>query len=257
MQVLRRKVDVQAKCPNGARFDSPVAGRLHQVVHEATEQFQQAALLPDDVRFDFDPWREALVHEAASTDAECSDTVTPEATIATASATPSLGPKGRVLKTTRRTVVSLNHGRFQAHETVRQHTTDEGQRITRHSTELGGARVPRRPLWLRSDLVRRDRDFPSRPVVGRRPEVLLAFHFWINDYRSDGRRRGFPFDPYTLYLHRRLCRAQLRSADLLDKLIQISATHSGPDDARAAKPADTNAVPTKFRNNRDEPRWRQ
>lgn len=38
-------------------------------------------------------------------------------------------------------------------------------------------------------------------------EVLLAFHYWILDYRSDGRRRGFPFDPYTLYLHRRLVRA--------------------------------------------------
>jgi hypothetical protein len=38
-------------------------------------------------------------------------------------------------------------------------------------------------------------------------EVLLALHFWILDYRSDGRRRGFPFDPYLLYLHRRLVRA--------------------------------------------------
>ena len=42
-------------------------------------------------------------------------------------------------------------------------------------------------------------------TLGR--EVLLAFHFWILDYRSDGRRRGFPFDPYLLYLHRRLVRA--------------------------------------------------
>jgi hypothetical protein len=38
-------------------------------------------------------------------------------------------------------------------------------------------------------------------------EVLLALHFWILDYRNDGRRRGFPFDPYLLYLHRRLVRA--------------------------------------------------
>jgi len=38
-------------------------------------------------------------------------------------------------------------------------------------------------------------------------EVLLAFHFWILDYRRDGHQRGFPFDPYTLYLHRRLVRA--------------------------------------------------
>jgi len=46
-------------------------------------------------------------------------------------------------------------------------------------------------------------------------EVLLAFHFWILDYRSDGRQRGFPFDPYTLYLHRRLVRAGQAADDLL------------------------------------------
>jgi hypothetical protein len=38
-------------------------------------------------------------------------------------------------------------------------------------------------------------------------EALLALHYWILDFRSDGRRRGFPFDPYVLYLHRRLVRA--------------------------------------------------
>jgi len=46
-------------------------------------------------------------------------------------------------------------------------------------------------------------------------EVLLAFHFWILDYRSDGHQRGFPFDPYTLYLHRRLVRAGQAMDDLL------------------------------------------
>jgi tetratricopeptide (TPR) repeat protein len=46
---------------------------------------------------------------------------------------------------------------------------------------------------------------PFSPMLGR--EVLLALHYWILDYRCDGRRRGFPFDPYTLYLHRRLVRA--------------------------------------------------
>jgi len=46
-------------------------------------------------------------------------------------------------------------------------------------------------------------------------EVLLAFHFWILDYRSDGHQRGFPFDPYTLYLHRRLVRAGQAADDLL------------------------------------------
>lgn len=50
-------------------------------------------------------------------------------------------------------------------------------------------------------------------TLGR--EVLLALHYWILDYRSDGRRRGFPFDPYTLYLHRRVVRA----SDAVDRLM--------------------------------------
>jgi hypothetical protein len=57
-------------------------------------------------------------------------------------------------------------------------------------------------------------------------EVLLAFHFWMLDYRSDGHQRGFPFDPYTLYLHRRLVRAGQGVDDLL----------SHPDLARQAPP---------------------
>ncbi len=54
---------------------------------------------------------------------------------------------------------------------------------------------------------------PFRPDAGR--EVLLALHFWILDYPSDGRRQGFPFDPYLLYLHRRLVRA----AAMVDRLL--------------------------------------
>jgi hypothetical protein len=48
-------------------------------------------------------------------------------------------------------------------------------------------------------------DQPWSETLSR--EVLLAFHFWILDYPADGSRRGFPFDPYTLYLHRRIVRA--------------------------------------------------
>jgi hypothetical protein len=50
-------------------------------------------------------------------------------------------------------------------------------------------------------------------------EMLLAFHFWILDYRNDGRRRGFPFDPYLLYLHRRLVRA----GHAVDRLLSQAA----------------------------------
>jgi len=54
---------------------------------------------------------------------------------------------------------------------------------------------------------------PFSETLGR--EVLLALHYWILDYHSDGRRRGFPFDPYTLYLHRRVVRA----SDAVDRLM--------------------------------------
>jgi hypothetical protein len=52
-------------------------------------------------------------------------------------------------------------------------------------------------------------------TLGR--EVLLAFHFWILDHRNDGRRRGFPFDPYHLYLHRRLVKAGQAVDQLLSR----------------------------------------
>ena len=54
---------------------------------------------------------------------------------------------------------------------------------------------------------------PFSESLGR--EVLLALHYWILDYRSDGRRRSFPFDPYTLYLHRRVVRA----SDAVNRLL--------------------------------------
>jgi hypothetical protein len=54
-------------------------------------------------------------------------------------------------------------------------------------------------------------------TLGR--EVLLALHYWILDHRADGSRRGFPFDPYTLYLHRRLVRA----GEAVDRLMARTA----------------------------------
>ena len=47
-------------------------------------------------------------------------------------------------------------------------------------------------------------DVPA-DVLGR--ELVLAFHQWMLDYASDGRRQGYPFDPYLLYFHRRVMRA--------------------------------------------------
>ena len=72
---------------------------------------------------------------------------------------------------------------------------------------------PRSELVLADLLAGRAVEVTWDDTLGR--EVLLAFHFWILDYRSDGRRRGFPFDPYLLYLHRRLVRA----GEAVDRLL--------------------------------------
>lgn len=62
-----------------------------------------------------------------------------------------------------------------------------------------------------------------RGTLGR--EVLLALHYWILDYRSDGQRRGYPFDPYTLYLHRRLVAA----GEAVERLLAEEAmAHEAP-----------------------------
>jgi hypothetical protein len=47
-------------------------------------------------------------------------------------------------------------------------------------------------------------------------EVLIAFHQWLLDYPRDGRRQGFPFDPYVLYFHRRIIRGSLAVQRLLN-----------------------------------------
>jgi len=72
-------------------------------------------------------------------------------------------------------------------------------------------------LMLQKLLAGREVDSLFSETLGR--EVLLAFHYWILDYRADGRRRGFPFDPYTLYLHRRLVRA----GEAVDRLLSRPA----------------------------------
>ncbi len=259
---------------------------LHQVQQEAAEGLYQAAALPAEACFHFDPAQEAAGSGGA----------------------PAPGASGGgVQKTVRRTVVSLNHGRFQARETVRQAAGD-GRAAPGRSAELAeivpsGARYAfdliahvgvqtylrgrslqdlreelahRRPavelplstLWDQQQkflfyeapqlaLCKRLRTLklqyrlkeqrrgqnewlrqrPGSPaacmladvLAGRvvevswddtlAREVLLAFHFWILDYRSDGRRRGFPFDPYLLYLHRRLVRA----GEAVDRLLSQAA----------------------------------
>ena len=76
---------------------------LHKVEQQAREQLQQAAILPAEVQLRFDPaWEASLIPgpHAPTT------------------------PHGSVQKTACRTVVSLEHGRFRACETVRQAAGD-------------------------------------------------------------------------------------------------------------------------------------
>ena len=46
-------------------------------------------------------------------------------------------------------------------------------------------------------------------------ELLLALNFWLLDYASDGQRQGFPFDPFSLYFHRRMVKAHTGCERLL------------------------------------------
>ncbi|MDY0171259.1 MAG: hypothetical protein RBS80_32260, partial [Thermoguttaceae bacterium] len=70
------------------------------------------------------------------------------------------------------------------------------------------------PTSLAQLLIGRATKVPA-DVLGR--EVLVAVHQWILDYPSDGRRQGYPFDPYLLYLHRRVSRAAAALERLLDE----------------------------------------
>jgi hypothetical protein len=53
----------------------------------------------------------------------------------------------------------------------------------------------------------------SAATAGR--EVVIAYHQWLLDYAHDGRRQGFPFDPYLLYFHRRVVRGSAAVEQLL------------------------------------------
>jgi hypothetical protein len=53
------------------------------------------------------------------------------------------------------------------------------------------------------------------PAATAGREVLMAFHQWMLDYPHDGRRQGFPFDPYLLYFHRRVVRTAAAVEGLL------------------------------------------
>jgi hypothetical protein len=69
------------------------------------------------------------------------------------------------------------------------------------------------PLVLAEVLAGKLGEVPEA-TAGR--EVLMAFHQWLLDYPRDGRRQGFPFDPYLLYFHRRI----VRGSTALERLLK-------------------------------------
>lgn len=81
-----------------------------------------------------------------------------------------------------------------------------------------------RNLRLVDLLSRKDVPVSWNDTLGR--EALLAFHFWILDYAADGHRQGFPFDPYVLYLHRRIVRAGTVLGGLLS--LDVAPRHTSP-----------------------------
>ena len=58
------------------------------------------------------------------------------------------------------------------------------------------------PLILKNFLIGNDKDIELNECMSR--EVLLALHTWMLDYANDSNRQGFPFDPFSLYFHRRI-----------------------------------------------------
>jgi hypothetical protein len=73
-----------------------------------------------------------------------------------------------------------------------------------------------------ADLLRGSTTEATGESLGR--EVLLAFHQWILDYPHDGRRQGFPFDPYLLFFHRRVVRAAAAVERFLEETEMRSRT---------------------------------
>ena len=94
---------------------------MRQVCQTSTRELQQQATLPQDARLDFDPAHEEQDLGSASE-----------------------GAASHVLKTSKRTVVSLQEGRFQAREIVRQQPCDDSERssLIQRSMQLAGLVPP-------------------------------------------------------------------------------------------------------------------
>jgi hypothetical protein len=58
-------------------------------------------------------------------------------------------------------------------------------------------------------------------VLGR--EIFLSLNYWMLDYANDGKRQGYPFDPYLLYFHRRITKVY----ESIHKIVASALSETG------------------------------
>ena len=96
----------------------------------------------------------------------------------------------------------------------------KNQRSSQTQRIRGQIRDGNARLILKDLLSGNTTDFEFTDVLAR--EILLGLHSWMLDYANDGRRQGFPFDPYLLYLHRRIAKINAVAKSLIARDNSIS-----------------------------------
>jgi hypothetical protein len=89
----------------------------------------------------------------------------------------------------------------------------KNQRSSQTQRLRGQIRDGNAQLILKDLLNGNTTDFEFTEVLAR--EILLGLHSWMLDYANDGRRQGFPFDPYLLYFHRRIAKINAVAKNLI------------------------------------------
>jgi hypothetical protein len=91
----------------------------------------------------------------------------------------------------------------------------KNQRSSQTQRLRGEIKDPNVQLILKDLLNGKIIDFEFSDILAR--EILLGLHSWMLDYASDGHRQGFPFDPYLLYLHRRITKIHEVTSNLISR----------------------------------------
>ena len=89
----------------------------------------------------------------------------------------------------------------------------KNQRSSQTQKLRGRIRDGNAQLILKDLLNGNTTNFEFTDVLAR--EILLGLHSWMLDYANDGRRQGFPFDPYLLYFHRRIAKIGAAAKNLI------------------------------------------